>query len=252
MARMACNSSGASIRPIGRLPKTGKMLDSRRRFTSAAWCGTQVCSCLLYHSRATTSKEFSAESFLRKFAAFRSADGSRSASNCLRISSRFFRASPRMTMGRLGIVPHQCRQQRTTGISIESFFTGQHLVKHRAERADVTANVYWLAHCLFRRHVGQRADDHSGTRRCVGSADRSAYVTTCRLRGCELGQAEVEHLNHSAIVDHDIRRLEIAMNHARGVGPRERIGDLNRISGSDVSGQSAGLQPVREIPTFRC
>jgi hypothetical protein len=72
-------------------------LASSRRLTSIAWCGTQICCCLPKHSRATASKEFSAESFLRRLVALRSADGSRFASSCWPSSSRLFRASFRET-----------------------------------------------------------------------------------------------------------------------------------------------------------
>lgn len=48
---------------MGRLPRVGKILFSRCRFTAMAWRGAQVCNCLECHSRATASNEFSAATF---------------------------------------------------------------------------------------------------------------------------------------------------------------------------------------------
>ncbi len=53
---------------------------------------------------------------------------------------------------------------------------------------------------------------------------RAAPVFLCD----ELGQAEVQHLHRSVGPDHHIRRLQITVDNASGVGPRDGIGDGNR------------------------
>ena len=45
--------------------------------------------------------------------------------------------------------------------------------------------------------------------------------------GCNLGQPKVKNLGMSAFGNEDIRRLDVAMNDAFGVGSIERIGYLD-------------------------
>ena len=76
-----------------------------------------------------------------------------------------------------------------------------HFVEHQAERIDVAAHRRALAGQLLGRHVGGRAG-HLAFHRLARHAD---------------GEAEVGNPGAAVPVDHDVRRLQVAMQHATGV-----------------------------------
>ena len=92
------------------------------------------------------------------------------------------------------------------------------LVEHEPQRVDVAPRRYFAARELFRRHVRRRA--------------------THRLRAAQLcgndGDTEVHDADLTLAVDHDVVRLEIAMDdtsRVRGRQPRGELArDLDRLS----------------------
>jgi hypothetical protein len=84
----------------------------------------------------------------------------------------------------------------------------QHLVKDRSEREDIRARINRTALGLLGRHVRRRAHDEARSR---------AQRRHSRLSGTglnELGKSEVENLGTPVARDHDVGRLDIAMNDA--------------------------------------
>ena len=97
---------------------------------------------------------------------------------------------------------------------------------------------------LLRRHVGAGAEHHpgSGQRLLVGSA---------LLLG-EPCQSEVEHADVVIRADHDVGRLEVAVDHASVVGIRQGARHLGEDPGHPTGGQrSLGDQVVEGLPAHQ-
>jgi len=100
---------------------------------------------------------------------------------------------------------------------------------------------------LLGRHVGDRAEDLAlggdRFRRQLGQRRAHALIG-------ELGEAEVEDLDLSLGVDHDVRGLQVAMDDAFLVGGGhrfgQRYGDLEEL----LETQAAGWHDVVEPPPF--
>ena len=92
--------------------------------------------------------------------------------------------------------------------AVERALAGEELVEDEAERVDVAARRDLAAGELLGRHVGRRA----GADRFTGDA----------------GEAEVGDADLAAAVEHDVRRLEIAMDDAALVRGGESGADLPR------------------------
>ncbi len=107
-------------------------------------------------------------------------------------------------------------------VAAERPMAGEHFVQHRAEREDVRAIADRPPLQLFRRHIGDRADDDTKRRR-----GRGRHRVCGRIRKRQhFREAEVEHLGLAAVGDHDVGGLDVAMDDSRGMGDRERVGDL--------------------------
>ena len=98
-------------------------------------------------------------------------------------------------------------------------------MQDQAEGEDIGARVGFPALELFRRHVLDRADDQAlcGERSCSGTL-RLPEVLRARL--IYLRQPEIQQLG-AGLGEHDITRLEIAVNHAVPMGLIQRVCDLN-------------------------
>ena len=111
---------------------------------------------------------------------------------------------------------------------------GDHLVHHDAERVDIGANVHQAALALLRRHVLRAAQEKPGERQVLLTAF-----------GNVLHEPEVEHLDEVRLVhvvdEVDVRRLEIAVDDARGVCLAQRAGNLPRDPHGAVLGEMARL-----------
>src|SRR5262249_49608396 len=82
-----------------------------------------------------------------------------------------------------------------------------HFVKNCTQRKNIAPMVQLLPLHLLRRHVGDRSHHH------LRRSERIARLL--RIRGCKLShsrETEVENLDGSALVHHDVRGLQVAMN----------------------------------------
>ena len=92
---------------------------------------------------------------------------------------------------------------------------GEELVGQRSERVDIGAVVDGSRGDLLGRHIGWRANHRPRPRH------RQVYgVGGERPRYPEVGKEDV------AVGDQHVVRLDIAMNHAPGVGVRQRVRQL--------------------------
>ena len=118
---------------------------------------------------------------------------------------------------------------------------GEDLAEDRAQAEDVGPLVDGLAlpARLLRRHVGRGPHHRPGPRgvdrrAAPRRADRSrprAIGDGPRLVGRaprreDLGQAPVHHLHLAEIADHDVRGLQVAVDHAPGMGIGHRLADI--------------------------
>ena len=101
----------------------------------------------------------------------------------------------------------------------------QHLVQDRAERVHVGARVHarGLAARLLRRHVAGRAE-HGAVER-VGAAvarQRDRPLAEQVGQAVDLRQAPVEHVHLAEVAEHDVARLQVAVQHAARVREVDR------------------------------
>ena len=71
-------------------------------------------------------------------------------------------------------------------------------------------------------------------------------ASPCGLRISKFGQPEVKHLNQTGLFDDDVRRLQVAVNDPHGMSVRKRFRNLDRVSESNIRGQSTGLDRLVE------
>ena len=90
---------------------------------------------------------------------------------------------------------------------------GEHLVENRAQAIDVAGRSELTATAggLLRGHVARRAENRAGERQIRVGLD-------------PLGQAEIGHVRPAVVVDQDVRRLQIAVQHACAMGKVDRLG----------------------------
>ena len=113
--------------------------------------------------------------------------------------------------------------------ALEQAAAGQHLVKHDAARKDVDAAVDVVATLgLLGRHVGVLALHGAALGRLGRLAQR-------------LGDAEVEQLHAALVRQHDVRRRDVAVDHAQRVaavvGQAVRVRERATGLAPDVSDQ---------------
>jgi hypothetical protein len=115
----------------------------------------------------------------------------------------------------------------------------RHLVQDQAEGEHVRARVHRLPLELLWRHVVQRSENlaFAGERR----GGLGAAIHHARLER-RLGQAEVQQLG-PAPGQHDVGRLQVAMDDAAPMRGGEPFGDLRRTSERLVQGQGPAPEP---------
>ncbi len=118
------------------------------------------------------------------------------------------------------------------GLPLERGTTREHLVQNDADAVDVGRWTGDAAGRLFRRHVSGR----SGNRR-----HRSVGAPLCQA-----GHAEVPDLDPPVPGDEDVCRLDVAVDHALRVRPRERACQLQCDFARLRRGDAASAQPARE------
>ena len=101
-------------------------------------------------------------------------------------------------------------QEFVEGARLDAALAREHLVEHEAEREQVALHRHRPARQLLGRHVGRRAGPR--VRPVVG-----------RPRDAEIGEAHVP-----LAVDHHVRRLEVAVQHATFVRRRQAGAQLPR------------------------
>jgi hypothetical protein len=121
---------------------------------------------------------------------------------------------------------HVLAHQLDRVLGLERALAGEHLEEDRAHRVEVGAAVDRLAQRLLGRHVRRRAEHHAA-RGQLHVAEGVGGVAD------ELDHAEVEQLDVLVLLpglaaqgQHDVLRLEIAVDQAARVGVAERLDDL--------------------------
>ena len=117
---------------------------------------------------------------------------------------------------------------------LERQLAGRHLEQHDAERPDVAALV---------ARPGRAAPPAACKASVPASHARRHRVARARhrigdVRRQPARQAEVEHLGAAFGADHDVRRLQIAMDDAARVRVRERVGDLRPVADDGLRRQT--------------
>ena len=143
----------------------------------------------------------------------------------------------------LGLAVQDLGPQERQLLRIEGLRSGQALEQDAAHREHVGASVLRQRQHLLGAHVAGRAHDDAG-------------LTVAVIVGAgALGEAEVEDLHATAGRDHDVARLEIAMDHAALVRRFERVHDLladvrgvvrRQRSARDAIGQRLALDPLED------
>ncbi len=110
--------------------------------------------------------------------------------------------------------------------------SGQHLVEHAPECPHVGAHVHVLALHLLGTHVARGAEDDA--RR----GDRVGRAVARRGGPRRLGEAEVDQLHPSVGRQHDVRRLQVAMDDPLAMCLLEPGDDLRRDADCLVDGEA--------------
>jgi hypothetical protein len=119
------------------------------------------------------------------------------------------------------------------------------LVQQHTEREQIAAVVDGQVLQLLRRHVRHCPDD-SPIARQRGRA-RAVFAVVTRWGGAELGDAEVEHLHAALAGQHDVGRLQVAVDDALLVGRRKRVGQCDADLAHLVGREAAGAHPRRQV-----
>jgi len=117
------------------------------------------------------------------------------------------------------------------------WFTSENFVQNQAQRINVTAPRYFPAGSLLGRHVGRR------------SAANVHYFTGYAR------QAEVGDTQLALPVEHDVTRLQIAVQHAfivrGGQAGAELAGDFQRLVRRQPPDRARQRAQILAIPVFQ-
>jgi len=109
------------------------------------------------------------------------------------------------------------------GLFLERGKPGDHFVEHRSEGKLVRTKIDFAAGHLLRRHVADGAHHRSMLGDSGGRIRTPGVVELKKFR-----QTEIQHLGRTVARNHQVLRLEIAMNDANLVRFGETVGNLRR------------------------
>src|SRR5579862_1458312 len=141
---------------------------------------------------------------------------------------------------------HYRNKNVSLGWARKRMMARQCFIQHAAQSPDICATVSVETSSLFGRQIGQRTD-HSTQFRGEYCFGRRLNADARELRLCELGEAEVDQLHQPVAPEHDVLRLDIAMNNTGRVGRRERRGDLGGYVKRFCNGQVYARHALAEI-----
>ena len=121
-----------------------------------------------------------------------------------------------MLRDRLRLFRDVLREHRLWTRAVERWLTGQHLVRHGAQRVDVRAVIdVRIRHRLFGRHVRGRPERYA-KRRDLGFPGR---------RTDRLGDTEIRY-DRVPLGEQHVVGLDVTMHHAVAMRIRQRVRDL--------------------------
>ena len=132
-------------------------------------------------------------------------------------------AARRALAGRLRVVAEDGRQRRDRVRSGEGPLEREGLVHHDAERPDVGALVDRHGRRLLGRHVARGPDDFADARVIRARSEDLPVPALHHLR-----ETPVEDLDLAVLAEHDVRGLEVAMEHAARMREVDRLCDLEQ------------------------
>jgi hypothetical protein len=166
----------------------------------------------------------------------------------------------RIKLGRhVGLVHRGARVDRSDrhlsrrGSALVQWSECEQFEQDAAERVDIGATIEFLAaEQVFGRHVARGAEERAGTR----AAERGDIVEldTAR-RDDDARDAPVEDVDLAEVAEHDVRRLEVAVNDAAGVRELDRETDIDeraqvlsplrgRVGSCECRGQRGAGEPL--------
>src|ERR1035438_1962551 len=126
---------------------------------------------------------------------------------------------------RLRVLAGALHQAGDGSVGLVGSLSGDQLKEDQTDAENIGALVQRTAQRLLGRHVFERADDGAGLSH-AGIAERAS-------------QPEVHDHDAAMLVAHDVLRLQVAVNHAFGMGGVESAADLlnhrDRILGRELS-----------------
>jgi hypothetical protein len=141
---------------------------------------------------------------------------------------------------RLGV--HDRADQPGLALTLEGPLAGRHLEQHATESEQVGAGVRLPPLELLRRHVLVGAEDRALRRQRLAHRRRCGEARRVPDdRGLGLGQTEVEQLR-AFLRQHDVARLQVAVNDALTVRLVQRVCDLDRVTEQLVVRQRPALE----------
>ena len=128
-----------------------------------------------------------------------------------------------------------------TGLAVatESCLAGDHFIKHEAECEDIAARVGFFAVKELRRHVLNRPENLPLLGHLLDGCFRGRRLDVL------FGEPEIEQL-HARLREHDVRRLQIAVDDSLPMCFVQSVGDLNSVLQHLLEWQRPVSNPLRQ------